>query len=153
MLATKAARGAGAPPAQAAQFGAAARWHLGMGQRLEALDQALNALPDGPILTLPLALAQMVEQARGGKYHGPLPVPVCALTISYLATLPYAAQMDAQGLVTLDPTTPAPRQPPVRIDLSDTAYQRWSALAARLLVPESEASRLSGAGAGLTDND
>jgi|GEM_PF-913007 len=44
---------------------------------------------------------------------------------------------------------PAPE--PVEID--DTGWSRLSEFAFRSYVPESEASRLSGAGAGLTDND
>lgn len=39
------------------------------------------------------------------------------------------------------------------IEVDDGAYARVSAYAAEILVPESDASRLSGAGAGLTDND
>ncbi len=39
------------------------------------------------------------------------------------------------------------------IDVDDAAHARIATYAAKILVPESDASRLSGAGAGLTDND
>jgi len=41
----------------------------------------------------------------------------------------------------------------VGLDVDDEAYARVAEYAARILVPETEASRESGAGAGLTDND
>lgn len=148
VLAGKAARGAGAPPAQAAQFGAAAVWHLQQGRDVAALDAALAALPAGPILDLPLAIARIVERGEGASVLPPAP-----LAQSYVETLPFVARMDAQGRVEIDLTTPAPRKVPQRIALDPQTYAAWSALAAKLLVPESDASRLSGAGAGLTDND
>jgi hypothetical protein len=52
-LATKAARGARAPPEQAARFGQAAVAHLHAGRGEPALIAALDALPGGPILTHP----------------------------------------------------------------------------------------------------
>lgn len=39
------------------------------------------------------------------------------------------------------------------VDVHDTIWTVFSALAAKTYVPESDASRISGAGAGLTDND
>jgi hypothetical protein len=75
------------------------------------------------------------------------------LAASYVATLPYLAWLSAGGTLALDLSKPAQRLAVQRIDLPDAAYTEWSALAARLLVPESDASRLSGAGAGLSDND
>lgn len=39
------------------------------------------------------------------------------------------------------------------LDVDDEAHARVAAYAARILVPETETSRISGAGAGLTDND
>ncbi|WP_425038213.1 DUF3726 domain-containing protein [Primorskyibacter sp. S187A] len=53
-LATKAARGAGAPPAQAAKFGQAAVRHLAASRAEAALIDALQALPGGPILQFAL---------------------------------------------------------------------------------------------------
>ena len=154
MLAGKAARGAGAPAAQAAEFGIAAGIHLASGQGTAALDAALDALPSGPIIALPLALARIAEGAQQGRaegrldagHHGPL-------AAAYIAALPFRATLSEAGRVEMDLNTPAPRRPVARIDLAADVYARWSMLAARMLVPESDASRLSGAGAGLTDND
>ena len=54
MLAQKAARGAGAYPAQAAHFGKVLVCHLVQNRPINALISALNALPDGPIQLLPI---------------------------------------------------------------------------------------------------
>jgi len=152
-LATKAARGAGAPPAQAAQFGAAVAAYLGAGRDIGLLHAALAALPEGPVMTLPLEIARIAEGARDGLATGVIPLHDVPLAASYVATLPYLAWLSAGGTLALDLFRPAQRLAVQRIDLPDAAYTEWSALAARLLVPESDASRLSGAGAGLSDND
>ncbi len=57
--------------------------------------------------------------------------------------------------VELIPTEGRPRNtiPPVRIELPAMCYERLTKLASRMYVPETDASRLAGAGAGLTDND
>ena len=151
VLAGKAARGAGAPPAQAAMFGAAAVWCLAQGHPVSLLDDALGALPRGPIIALPLTLAQISETAKEARASGM--IEATPLARGYVATTAYKADIDSLGRVTMDLNQPRVRVVPQRIDLPADVYSRWSALAARLLVPESDASRLSGAGAGLTDND
>jgi hypothetical protein len=153
VLASKAARGAGAPPAQAAQFGAAAVVHLANDGERQDLHNALAALPEGPIISLPLEITRIAETARGGKAIGRIVADGTALLQSYVSTLPYQAQLLQGDEIHLDLTKPAARLPVQRIDLPEDTYAEWNALAARLLVPESEASRLSGAGAGLSDND
>lgn len=153
VLATKAARGAGAPAAQAAQFGAAAVVHIIAGREIEVLDAALASLPDGPIIELPLSLMRIVEGQVEGIAQGPLDQSQNALVQSYVAAMPCAAALTAEGVVHIDLNRPAPRAAVQRINLSEQTYAAWTALAAALLVPESDASRLSGAGAGLTDND
>ena len=55
MLAQKAARGAGAHPAQAAHFGRAVVYHLAAARDEADLIAALDALPSGPIQVLPFA--------------------------------------------------------------------------------------------------
>lgn len=156
-LAAKAARGAGAPPAQATQFGAAAALHLGVGRAVDCLDAALAALPGGPIITLPLAIARIAETAQGAPARGDVSGAKADLLKSYLAVLPYDARLEVGlengGTILLDPMRPAARPPVVRLDLDQQTYTAWSALAARILVPESEASRRAGAGAGTSDND
>ncbi len=153
VLATKAARGAGAPPAQAAQFGAAAVVHLTAGRDVAALDAALAALPEGPIVNLPLALTRIAESQVEGIATGVLDPEDSPLAQSYVAALPCVAALTESGTVHLDLNRPAPRAAVHRVDLAEETQAAWTALAAALLVPESEASRLSGAGAGLTDND
>lgn len=153
VLATKAARGAGAPPAQAAQFGAAAIAHLTNGRELQDLHNALAALPEGPIISLPLDITRVAETAQGGRAKGHAAVDGTTLLQSYISMLPFQAQVLQGNEIHLDLTKPAARLLVKRIDLSEDTYAQWSAFAARLLVPESDASRLSGAGAGLSDND
>lgn len=153
VLASKAARGAGAPPAQAAQFGAAAVTHLTAGRDIAVLDAALAALPLGPIIALPLALTRIAEGQVEGIAEGVIDPIYHVLAQSYVAALPCVAALTAEGVVHLDLNRPALRATVERIDLPIQTYTDWSALAAALLVAESEASRQSGAGAGLSDND
>ena len=153
VLATKAARGAGSPPAQAAQFGSAAVVHLTQGRDVSALNAALAALPDGPIIALPLALTRIAEGQAEGIATGVLGHADLGLAQSYVQALPCALALTVDGTVHLDLNRPAPRALVQRIDLPEDVYADWAALAAELLVPESGASRLSGAGAGLIDND
>ena len=83
-LAAKAARGAGAPPAQAAQFGAAAAAHLGAGREIDVLVAALAVLPDGPIMTLPLDIARIAETAQDGLATGVVAADDVPLVASYV---------------------------------------------------------------------
>jgi hypothetical protein len=152
-LAVKAARGAGAPPAQAAQFGAAAVVHLCAGRDVQTLDAALDAVPAGPIMEYPLALARIAEAQKEGIAKGAFEVDTAGLAQSYVEALPCQASLTTDHVLHLDLNRPAERRQLPRIALPNEIYARWSALAAKLLVPESAASRISGAGAGLTDND
>lgn len=153
-LAAKAARGGGAPPAQAAIFGRAALRHLSADRGEQVLMQALDALPAGPIITLPRFFVELAEQAVEGRAQGMLPAQPLAL--SYAEAQSYmceVTQVSEKLTVTADLTKPADRPVLKRIVLSDTFLLQLEKLGAKLLVPESDASRLSGAGAGLTDND
>lgn len=156
-LATKAARGAGAPPAQAAMFGGAALGHLAAGCNANDLLSALEALPDGPVIELPLKIAEVLESACEDEVLLTIPKgPFAALELSYLYAQPYAAKgrtVEGETEVQLFLTTPHKPPPMPRVTMPDTLYAEMQHLAARLLVPETDASRLSGAGAGLTDND
>lgn len=153
-LAAKAARGAGAPPAQAAAFGRAAVCHLAARRPTGPMTAALNELPGGPILDLPLdfaalAASQPVSRNVGGKADPDL-------IRSYAEACPYAVNLTQRGAgltATCDPGLRAPRMSAARIDLPDDLARILTELAARILVPESAASRSSGAGAGLSDND
>lgn len=156
-LAAKAARGAGAPPAQAADFGAAALRHLQAGREVDMLIDALKALPSGPVIALPLVLMQILENSTDGIAEGGLePGSNATLIQSYLDAQPFETQLENQAgsfHITLFPTKlkAAPLMP--RVDAPDDLLASFQSYAARILVPESDASRLSGAGAGLTDND
>ena len=156
-LAAKAARGAGAPPAQAAEFGRAALCHLIAGREGADLRRALDALPAGPILSLPLAFARIIETSNGGTATGIIPrAAELALAQSYAEALPFEQTHAAEtkGLsLTVHTTKPVRRSAVARVRLDDGLAAFMSTLAARTFVPESEASRLAGAGAGLTDND
>jgi hypothetical protein len=153
-LAAKAARGAGAPQAQAEAFGRAAARHLAEGRDTDELAAALAALPGGIILEMPLALMRVAEdrltQARIAA--GALPDLAC----SYAQSQGFACAVRREGAdLVLSPQYDQP--PPVlrmaRLSLPGPLVDEMQQLAARLLVPETEASRLRGAGAGLTDND
>lgn len=154
-LATKAARGGGAPPDQAASFGRAALCHLVADRAKDDLSTALDALPDGPILDVPLGLLQMMESAEGMISKGAF--PASDLLISYLEAQPFGFevidQSDDELTVRMMLNAPKSAKPIARITLPETLATKMQTLAANILVPDTAASRLSGAGAGLTDND
>lgn len=156
-LATKAARGAGAPPAQAARFGQVAPLHLMAGRKTELLAEALDALPDGPVLSYPLAIDRALTALAQGHEAEIAGVPFDELLESYVDTVPFAAEVThkTQGHVALQVDFTVPRAPAVlhRISGCDALIALMLGLAARTFVPESDQSRKSGAGAGLTDND
>lgn len=155
-LAAKAARGGGAPPEQASAFGRAALCHLHAGRDLAYLKRALDALPKGPILDFSVAFARVVESGTAparGQIEASTWLP---LAQSYADALPYAVTVTVMGEVLdiiADVEKPKAKSALGRFVLPDTLLNQMNGLAARLLVPESDASRLSGAGAGLTDND
>jgi hypothetical protein len=156
-LAAKAARGAGAPPAQAAAFGAAAAYHLRAGNSADDLSRALAVLPNGPILELPVMITRALENAVGDVASGEIQLgPFADLALRYVSVQPFEIESENDGgsirfqMFLSKPHTPPPTP---RIVIPDDLVAALQILAARILVPESEASRLSGAGAGLTDND
>lgn len=153
-LAAKAARGAGAPVAQAYAFGRAAACHLIANRSAADLDTALEALPGGAVLELPVLLMARAEtrQQETTIPAGPLP----ELTLSYAQSQSFACTATQRGTqIALSQTfdKPAPQLPAKRVSLPDALAAKMQSFAARLLVPETEASRRAGAGAGLTDND
>lgn len=156
-LATKAARGAGAPPQQAADFGAAALRHFQAGRAPQHLRAALQVLPAGPILDVPLAIRRKIEAAMGDDAQGILEIDAPSELIqSYLDALPFVVATSSVGdglAMTCAFETPAPRPSAQRIAVPGGLGRVMTDLAARLLVPDTDASRASGAGAGLTDND
>ena len=147
-LATKAARGAGAPAGQAAGFGAAAVVHLVRQRDEQALIDALDALPVGPVVDLPC----QIDAALSGD----APIAndaVSDLLKSYLEARPYPVSLDhATGCLSVNDGSPASG-----ISGRITGYSElidlMEKLAERTYVPDSDASRAAGAGAGLSDND
>lgn len=156
VLAAKAARGAGAPPAQAGDFGRAIVHHLKAGRAPSDISAALEALPNGPIMALPIAFARVIERG-GAAAHGRIDAQGWVLLAqSYADALPYAVQLEvAEDALTLtaDLQRPASKSPLGRFTLPEPLLAQMNGFAARILVPESESSRSAGAGAGLTDND
>ncbi|WP_299679563.1 hypothetical protein [uncultured Roseobacter sp.] len=155
-LAAKAARGAGAPAGQAALFGQAAALHLQQGRGAGALAEALETLPEGPIMDLPLVLQEALPVARSGGEIDVVWAGDVALAWSYLETMPYRCDVELErpgGLkVRFSPRSDA-RPRAQRISGCEELLHKMATLAAKTLVPDSAASRSGGAGAGLTDND
>lgn len=156
-LAGKAARGAGAPPAQAASFGRAAASHLAQTRPESEIKTALDMLPQGPILSLPTALHSILASRKDGTAEGVIDAALTPkLAQSYVECLPVAATQKRAGdqiILRLDLDAPTPDRSAPRVNLSLDLYYMMQELAARTYVPDSAASRASGAGAGLTDND
>ncbi len=153
-LAARAARGAGAPPAQAAAFGRAAMFHLAAGRAAGTLTAALEALPRGAILSLPLVFIRVLTEECSDT---PLPPDVdTALVQSYAEAQTFLTTLHPEGpqmQITVDRKSASPGPAISRITMSEDLFTFLNHLAAGILVPESEASRIGGAGAGLTDND
>ena len=101
-LATKAARGAGAPAGQAAQFGRALVRHMRANRAEATLLRALEALPDGPIIDLPCTIeAALVDDTKCIATNSD------DLLQSYLEALPFAVEIDpASGKLVIDHTAP-----------------------------------------------
>lgn len=156
-LATKAAAGAGAPPTQAAMFGSAVLSHLGAGCKSDDISDALQLLPDGPIMELPVRIIALLEDTDENEFTVVIRSgPFAALELSYFYAQPFAVKgktVKGETEVELMLTTPQAPAPMPRVAIPDRLYNEMQNFAARLLVPETDASRLSGAGAGLTDND
>ena len=148
-LAAKAARGAGAPPSQAAMFGRAALHHLVEGRPHSTLVEALEALPSGPILSLPVAFLRLVVGETTEIPQGPPD-----LVQSYAEAQSFAVTLDGvAGTANALAERPAARPVVSRVSLNDDFAETLGALAARTFVPDSQGSRSGGAGAGLHDND
>lgn len=163
-MAQKAARGAGFPPHQADRFGRAAAVHLAAGRGPEDLSRALANSEDSPILRLPLLMDDMLraidrlgedveltlhpgDEPLAPAYAGLLPIRVKECGVLELE--------DSQNRlrVVADPNMPGKPAFPPRIHAPDAFIAELAALAEKTLVPESEASRAAGAGAGDIDND
>lgn len=126
-LGIKAARGAGFDIGLAQDFGAALALHLSAGRATHFITSALQD-PNGPIAQMPCRIDALFDPQESGcdQFKG--------LALSYFQA---SQQVRAAPRIAIDP------------ELESYLQE----LAARTYVPASEASRLAGAGAGLSDND
>lgn len=160
----KAARGAGIPVGQAEDLGRVAAYLAATGTSVQPVTAALQETID-PVDVRWANDAIEVQQGAAALI-GPIIRDAFAMgcTTAELADVTHAplvgaflaengvAQKWDGATVTLSDTTVLPAKcGPVNIAAAD--WDIWSSLAARTYVPETEASRLAGAGAGLTDND
>ena len=156
-LATRAAAGAGVPAAQSLAFGAMLARHLADGGDEAPLHAALAA-PDRI-----LALAQRVEEVLEAASISQRPVKTVeadaaqrALLVSWLTGLPCRTAIEVKDdtvLAALDLASPSTCARADRLMVSAALNDDLGTLAARTYVPDSEASRTMGAGAGLMDTD
>ncbi|WP_415921265.1 hypothetical protein [Tateyamaria sp. SN6-1] len=156
-VATRAAAGAGVPAAQSLAFGAMLTRHLADGGAEAPLHAALDD-PDR-IVTLAQRVEEVIE--RASITQRPVKsVEACAgqraLLVSWLFGLPCLAAVEVTGdtvLAALDLSSPSTRERPDRLSISPALHDALTDYAAKTYVPDSEASRTMGAGAGLMDTD
>lgn len=149
-LAEKAALGAGVPFSQAARFGVGAARHLSEGRNAESLKELMDA-PE-QITNLALEVERAVEAASSGAGAYLIKTSDHLLAASLLQSLPcdVLVEPDGAGLsvqVLLD--TPQRRTRSARVEVPQDLWVMFEVYAARTYVPESDASRLQGAGASL----
>ncbi len=163
-MVTKAARGAGFAVGQAEDVSRVAVYLLASGGDSGLITAALRAprvgvevdwghevihVKRGPaILIGPMVCDAFALGCMRAELADPAQAPlICA----YLAQAGVATQVDGAVIVEADGAPDAAKPGPVDVPAGDWAV--WETLAAKTYVPETEASRLAGAGAGLTDND
>lgn len=163
-LVQKAARGAGIPLGQAEDLGQVAVYLAGTGGDVTLITQALEE-PIGAVdvhwhaewlevRAGPAALiAPIVRDAfqMGFDYVVLIEPLQSDLIIAYLAQSGMNATQTADAIKR--GAVAAPQKPVGPVEIPDTDWTLWEKLAAKTYVPESTASRVAGAGAGLTDND
>ncbi len=160
----KAARGAGIPLGQAEDLGRVAIYMASTGGDISAVTAALEEPPapvdinwpnDAVIVTSGHAalIGPIIRDAFAMGYDTAVLADLrhAPLVGAFLAECGVALHWDGRILTRSDTTVLGLRCKPVHIPVADWAI--WSTHAAKTYVPDSEASRLAGAGAGLTDND
>lgn len=160
----KAARGAGIPIGQAEDLSRVAGYLVATGGQVAPITDALRE-PLTPVdvqwgdteITVSSGSAAMIgpivrDAFKMGCNRATLhDIAQAPLIAAFLATGGIAQKWAGPVVCVSDTSVLKPDCQPVAIPQSD--WQIWSALAAKTYVPQSEASRLAGAGAGLTDND
>ena len=156
-LAVRAATGARVPRAQALAFGGMLARHLADGGAEAPLSKALET--PTTILALAHHVETMIETASVSGRAVSIRQEDAgqrALLISWLASLPCQAVITASGPeihAALSLSEPSARGRPARIAIGSDLFKQMQILAARTYVPDSDASRTSGAGAGLMELD
>jgi hypothetical protein len=156
-LAVKAAIGAGVPPGQAQDFGQAVLFHVNAGRNSAEIITALAHFPNGPVLALPIALSRLIETAEEDVAQGTLHLgSFSELTKSYVESRPVKSTLSVigtQARITFLTNQPAQMRPAARLYPDERLIETLRSYASKTLVPETDASRKSGAGAQTTDND
>ena len=156
-LGVKAASGAGVPPAQALAFGAMVARHVADDGPQGPVAAALSA-PDTIV-----GLAHKVETIVEAASMSSKPVRVGeddagtrAMLVSWISGLPCKSELEVAGAklrIVLSLTEPSTRGRPDRLHLEPSLAAQMTDLAAKTYVPDSDASRAGGAGAGLMELD
>ena len=147
---TKAARGSGAGVAHAVRFAKAAALALASEEGAELVNVALADLPNGLIRDHAMWIQRDLADAAEVTVIFP---NGDALWVGYIDSLPYKSVETPTGEIAVYTDVFAKPVRPPRVFIRDEDMAKWQALAAKTYVPETEQSRLGGAGAGLTDND
>lgn len=171
-LVLKAARGAGIPLGHDEDLAAAARYLAGTAP--EKLGELTAALPGPHVIVTLTDNGTTIADARVAM-AGPMALDliicgkkqVCLTNLDapavfqamvdlsiYNSRLKAVVDVDGRD-VTLAASDTATAVPPQSgpVDVTDADWETWAIYAAKTYVPASDGSRISGAGAGLTDND
>ena len=160
----KAARGAGILLGQAEDLGRIAIYLAGTGGDVSAVTRALqepsttvDMIWSSDIVSVTSGPAALIGAIIRDAFAMGYDTAVLAdldhapLVDAFLAECGVALKWDGRTLTRSDTTVQQPACKPVAIPAAD--WDVWGAYAAKTYVPETDASRLAGAGAGLTDND
>ncbi len=160
----KAARGAGIPLGQAEDLGRVAAYLAGTGGNISVVTNVLQEAQSAVEVTWqaqsvtvvagPAALVAPIIRdafAMGSLEATVADIAHAPLVAAFLAHDGMAQKWRGCTLTPSDTSVLRPKCNAVEINPDD--WDIWTSFAARTYVPQSDASRLSGAGAGLTDND
>jgi hypothetical protein len=143
---TKAARGVGLPLGVAEDLGAAVPF-----MSMTTLNALADMLADGQCHAGLTALVSTLDSVQCGSYEVIADAVALDLARALAAARGFAVIVDPTGAVNREDKLTVAAVGPV--DVPGATWDTLAGLAARTYVPESEASRRAGAGAGLTDND
>ena len=163
-MAQKAARGAGFPVGQAEDLGRIAAYLASTGASVAPITEALQEGPSAvdvrwtkesvEVQTGPAALVGPIVRdafAMGCTRAVLADLGHAPLVSAFLAENGVAQEWNGAQVTASDTTVLKATCQPATIPKDD--WQVWAGFAAKTYVPETEASRMEGAGAGLTDND